>query len=494
MITSKATKDEFRAMSEPKNQFHLPDLGEGVHEGQVLRILVAAGEPVQEDQPLMEVETDKSAVEIPSPYSGIVTSWHVEEKQIVNVGDLMVSFGVEGDAAPAIETPVASAPAAADISDTATTNVASAMSAPTPAAAPAPSGARPPASPAVRMLARRLGLDLMSIRGTGPRGRILRSDVQAASNGSGTPAVSSPSPVTTMPATSATARQTSPLAMAITPAAHPIMPPATPVAALTPAPASPAAGPSPAMLAAAVPADARRETDAFGAIMRSPISMTRRSIARIMTESVRTIPHVTDCDDADLTKLNALRREYNASVDPSMKVGMLPFMVRAVARALTVFPLFNAAFDAEKDELVFHDYMHIAIGMQTPRGLVAPVLRDAHNKSVQQLARDIDAMTAKARSGSFDSSDAAGATYTISNAGAMGGSRYSTPIITPPQVAVLAIGKSREIPWVVDGAVVPRLIAPFSHSMDHRVIDGAVEIAFMRHIIEDIESPGRLLI
>lgn len=416
------------------SEFRLPDLGEGVHEGQVLRVLVAEGEAVAEDQLLLEVETDKSAVEIPSPQAGTIARVHVSEGEVVNVGDVMISF--DGGDAPSASVP------AADMNAPATV-------APTTVATPAP-GRRAPASPAVRKVARDLKVDLATVEGTGPGGRIRREDVERAAQ---------------------------------SPAAAP-----TAAAPSAPRPVAPAPRPAPAT------PTGKTGSDEFGPVTRETMSMTRRTIAGVMCEAVRTIPHVTDCDDADVTLLNDLRRGWNETNKPARKLGLLPFIVRAVARALQQHPIINASYDEAAGEIVYRRYYNIAIGVQTERGLVAPVLRDVDRMSVLEIDAALAELSEKARAGHLPREASQGATYTISNAGAMGGSRYATPIITPPQVAVLAIGKSRMQPWVVGDSIVPRLIMPLSHSMDHRVIDGAMEIAFMRDVIADLEAPARLML
>jgi pyruvate dehydrogenase E2 component (dihydrolipoamide acetyltransferase) len=414
-------------------QFTLPDLGEGVQEGQVLRLLVAEGETVAEDQLIMEVETDKAAVEIPSPFAGMIARWHVSEQQVVNVGDVMVTFD-DGDGAAAPPTPA-----------TAAVEAAPPASAPA-AARPARAGRATPASPAVRKLARALGVDLATVAGSGPGGRVLRRDVEAAASGA---------------------------------------------APATPAPPAPAAAPP-----TPTPAPASVTPVPPGADRRVPLSATRKAIAAVMTRSASTIPHVTDCDDADVTDLDRLRRGHvTAAADGTeRRIGLFSFLVRAVARALRAHPLFNSSYDESAGEIVHHHAVNIAVGVHTDRGLIAPVLHDADTLSIPEIDRRLAELADHARRGALGLDEARGATYTLSNAGAIGGSRYSTPIITPPQVAVLAIGRSRPMPWVVDGAVVPRLVMPLSHSMDHRVIDGAEEIAFMRHLIGDLEHPGRLLL
>jgi pyruvate/2-oxoglutarate dehydrogenase complex dihydrolipoamide acyltransferase (E2) component len=399
-------------------EFRLPDLGEGVTEGQIVRVLVAEGDHVNEDQPLMEVETDKAAVEIPSPHTGIVTKVHVTEQQVVNVGEVLVSFaGAEAETA-AVE--VKPAPAAA---------------ASTPATATVGKRAEErikPASPAVRKLARTLGVDLESVAGSGPGGRVTRQDVERAASGG------------------------------------PAAPPAE------------TAGTA--------------DTDPWGPIRREPISRARRTIAEAMARSKSAIPHVTDTDDADITDLDRLRRGYESPQTPERKLTVLPFVIRAVALALGRHPIFNASYDEDAGEIIHHDYVGVAVGVHTERGLVAPVLRDADRMTIPRIADELTELVEKARTVSFEVNDTRGGTFTISNAGAMGGSRYSTPIINHPQAAVLALGRSRWQPWVVGGKLDPRLILPLSVSFDHRIIDGAHAIAFMREIVNLLEKPASLML
>ncbi len=437
-------------------EFKLPDLGEGVHEGRVLRLFAAEGAAINEDSPLMEVETDKAAVEIPCPRTGTIAKWHVAEKDLVFVGNVMVTITGDGQAAAE----AASAPPV-------TTPTPDAEPERTPAAPQAPAapavtpGRRTPASPSVRRLAREQGVDLSTVSGSGPGGRLTRADVLTAAQ--------QPAPTTTAPA--------APVAPAA-PAPPPAEPTQLATTAVTPAP-----------LRAEL--DGVEDTNEYGAIVRSDLTQARKTIARVMSEAWATIPHVTDCNDADITQLEAMRREFTDPSAPERRITTLAFVIRAVCRALVKHPILNATIDWTTQSVVYHRYVNIGIGIETPRGLVAPVIRDAHTMGVGDIADHLAAITHNARAGSFSIEDTRGGTYTISNAGAMGRTRYSTPIITPGQVACLAVGRARKMPWVVGDAIEPRLILPLSHSMDHRLVDGGREIPFIEHVMDDLEHPMR---
>jgi pyruvate dehydrogenase E2 component (dihydrolipoamide acetyltransferase) len=311
---------------------------------------------------------------------------------------------------------------------------------------------RTPASPAVRKLAREKGVDLENVAGSGPGGRVTREDVEHAAKAGKHQSVQ---------------RQAK--------------------------------------------SDGHAKPQTAHAAGRAAISQARKTIARVMSESWATIPHVTDTDDADVTDLERLRKQYAAGQEAGdPKLTLLAFIIRAVSRALQKFPAFNASFDAGRQEIIHHEDINIAVGVHTERGLIAPVIRNADRLGIVEIARALAEIADKARKATFAVNDTRGGTYTISNPGAMGGSRYSTPIITPPQVAVLAAGRMKWMPWVIDGAahraatpgsesrgtahIEPRLILPLSHSFDHRIIDGGEEVQFMRHMIDDLENPGRLIL
>ena len=468
-------------------QFKLPDLGEGVHEGQVIRVLVKPGDIVREDQPLMEVETDKAAVAIPSPFAGPVAQVHVKDGQMVHVGDVMVTFGdahLKSSSGPGTSV----SHAAAAVRD-ATSQVGAGRGASAPAIGAKPLAAQAslrhkPASPAVRKLARTMGIDIENVNGSGPGGRVQRGDLELAGRGGSTATTARTTPVETV-------RPTHPLS------------PSLKVRGESTVAARVVHAPLPESMIAELP-PGKDDQDAHGPIRRVALSQARKTIAGVMSQSWTTIPHATDFDDADVTELEKLRKGYTdpESIGASgRKITMLAFVVRAVVRALQRYPDFNAHYDAERSEVIYKRFINIAIGVHSDRGLVPMVLRDADRMTIPQLSDEINRLGEMARTSSFGVNDTRGGTYTISNAGAMGGSRYSTPIVTPGQTAVLAVGRTRWMPWVIEQeppqgsrGLAPRLIMPLSHSIDHRLLDGGHEIAFMQHVIGDLQNPARLLL
>jgi pyruvate dehydrogenase E2 component (dihydrolipoamide acetyltransferase) len=317
-------------------------------------------------------------------------------------------------------------------------------------AAPAPAAAKPvvepepaaptpavaavePAGPAVRRLARELGVDLGRVKGTGPAGRILREDVVAA------------------------VRQ----------------------------------GSAQGARSAATPSSDR---DDWGPVHREQMSRMRRTIATNMVRSVSTIPHLTNFDDADVTEMERLRK---ASADDhakaNVKLTALSFVIKAVSLSLRQHPAMNSSIDVEKGEILYKDYVNIGLAVDTPRGLVVPVLRGCDELSIPQIAQAIAETAEKAKHAQYSIEDLRGGTFTISNLGAIGGT-YSTPIINWPEVAILLVGRSRKLPVVQGDRIEPRLMMPLSLSYDHRIIDGAMAARFLREVIGFLESPGRLLL
>lgn len=206
------------------------------------------------------------------------------------------------------------------------------------------------------------------------------------------------------------------------------------------------------------------------------------------------IPHVTDCNDADITEIDTLRRSFCDPDQPNLKLTLLPFIVKAACRSLRKHPILNATIDEDTGDVLFRQYINIAIGIDSQRGLIAPVIQNADLMGIGELSAHLEQISSNARSASFSIADTRGATYTISNAGAVGRTRYSTPIIQRHTVACLAVGRAMKMPWVIDDKVVPRLILPLSHSIDHRLIDGGREIPFIEHMINDLEHPMRFVV
>lgn len=422
-------------------QFLLPDLGEGIHEAQIIRVLVKAGDEVTIDQPLMEVETDKAAVEIPSPYAGLVTKVHVEEGQTVNVGVALVTFDDAGAAAEqpvVVAQPQAPAPPGQPVPRAAATG---GMAEPAPAKTGRP--AKVAASPAVRRLAKERGIDLASITGSGSGGRVTRQDIEDASAG-------------------------------------------------VAAPVAPTASPAPA--GAMPPVTDLPDFSQWGPIRVEPISLIRKTIANHMVRSEATNVHVTHHDMADIQMLEQLRKDYNGRLrEGEARLTLLPFVIKAAYAAMRQYPVFNSSFDHAGQAIVYKDYHHFGIAVDTPRGLVVPVIRDVDKKSMRELAEELAALGQKARDTSFKIEELRGGTFTITNIGSLGGI-VSTPIINYPEVAILGLGKADMRAVVRDGAVVARYIIPLNLSFDHRVIDGADAARFATEVIRYLEVPGRLLL
>lgn len=430
-------------------QFVLPDLGEGISEAQIIRVMIKEGDMVAEDQYLMEVETDKAAVEIPSPYGGIAQEVHVEEGQTVNVGDVIVTFdGGNGDVA-APEAKAAKAPvketraAAAPVADVAPTTSPTMVE-----------RAGVSAAPIVRKLAREMGVDLSTVHGTGPGGRITRTDLEnhGARRATGPATTSAPA------AGGRAATRTRRMATAPTP----------------------------------IP-EGKREADKWGQVCRVPLSQIRKAIARQMSLSVRTIPHVTHCDEADITELEQTRQHLNEATGGDPKITAMTFVIRAVCLALRKFPMFNASFDEEAQAIVYKEYLSVGVAVDTERGLVVPVLRDADQLGLFDVANSLRAIAEKIRARDFGIDELRGGTFTITNVGALGGS-FSTPIINYPEVAILGLGRSRSTVVVKNGEIAEALTLPLSLSFDHRATDGANAARFMREIVDYLETPAMFLL
>jgi len=434
-------------MSRP---FALPDLGEGLTEAEIVAVLVREGDVIAEDAPLLEVETDKAQVEIPSPMGGRVEKIHVSPGQTVKVGTVLVTFADDG--APA-------RPAATPSGHAAAPKPAAAPSrSPAPAQLPAaPVSAAGPvaATPATRRLARELGVALQGVRGTGPGGRILDDDVRAAAGGRpGQPAVA------------ARADRAKP---------------ATP------------GGPAKPLASVGLDPPPLPRFEQWGPVERAPLSHLRRTIAERMTLSATLIPHVTHFDRADITDLDAIiTRNLEAARAQGVTLTLTGFLLKAAALALRNHPQFNASLDPAAGEMILKRYYHLGVAVATERGLIVPVLRDVDRKPLLEVARELGALAQRVREGKATLEDLRGGTFTITNIGALGGTAV-IPIINYPEVAILGVARARREPVVRGAQIVPRLILPLTLTFDHRIADGADGARLATDIVQRLEAPERLL-
>ncbi len=429
-------------------QFKLPDLAEGVVEGELVSWLVKEGEQVDADQPLLEIMTDKATVEVPSPWAGVVAKLHFNEGDTVPVGALMVEID-DGSGAPTKEPAKVMAASASSGSApsppplAASGNGGSAPSrAPAAAQRPAAPGGKVLATPATRKLAREMGVDLGQIPGTGPKGRITKADVQAFS-GSGQPPTLSEAP-------------------------------ATPVRS----------APKP------VPAPQALASD-----QRIPIRGLRKKIAEKMVRSAFTAPHFTFVEEVDVTELVAVREELKeVAAARGAKLTYLPFIIKALEHGFRKYPNLNAHMDDAAQELVVRAEHNMGIATATDSGLIVPVVKNCEQRSIVDLATEIARVSAAAREGKSAIADLQGSTFTITNLGALGG-LLATPIINYPEVAILGVHKMRKTPVFVDEETVEaREMMNISLSFDHRVIDGHVGALFTQEIKTILENPNQLFL
>jgi pyruvate dehydrogenase E2 component (dihydrolipoamide acetyltransferase) len=418
--------------------FRLPDLGEGTSEGEVLKVLVAEGDIVAEDQPLFEIETDKAAIEVPSPYAGRVLHIHVHEGDMVAVGAVLVTIAEGADEpvrTPEERTATPRASVGRERGEVAKPVL---------------------ATPATRRRAHELGVDLHAIRGTGPDGRVTDADVEAfarrAADQPRSSAERGPEP------------SKRPLAIA------------------------------PALAQGATQLPPLPDFTQWGAVERVPLRSVRRRIAEHMTLAHALIPHVSHFDRADITALEAFRQKHHAEGRAhDAQLTLTTFVLKAAVAALKQHPRFNASVDHEKGELVLKHYYHLGVAVDTERGLIVPVLRDVDRKSVWELAAELGQLAERTRAGKAEREELRGGTFTITNIGSLGGTGM-VPIINFPEVAILGLARARQEPVVVDGAIVPRLILPLSLTFDHRIADGADAARFITDLVRDLEDPDRLLL
>lgn len=452
--------------------FRLPDLGEGVAEGELISWHVAVGDEVTEEQPLVEMETDKALVEIPSPIEGQVSELYFAEGDVVPVGEELLAFDEDGVEAVEPETERDA-----------------------PAEDSGPEATAAFARPSTRRLARELDVSLETVEGTGEGGRITDEDVRAAAEAS---EPEEPTAVETEP-TTPTREETGPAAgrdrTLATPATRRVA--AELGVALDAVPASEERDGAAVVTVddvrafadegPAAPAEGERER-------REPYRGVRRTIGDRLTESWQTIPHATHYDEIDATALVRLRSELKPLAEErDLTLTYLPFVMLAVVRALQAHPAMNASLDEAAEEVVYKQYYHLGVATDTEVGLLVPVIRDVEQKNVFELAAQVEERVTAARDRSIDRSDLQGGTFTITNVGGIGG-QFATPIVNPPEVGILALGAITEKPRVVDGSVEPRHVLPVSLSFDHRVVDGAVAARFTNELKDSLARPATLLV
>ena len=507
----------------------LQELGEGIESGDVLQVLVKEGDQIEKDQGIIELETDKATVEVPSTHAGRIAKVHVSAGDTVPVGATLITLEsadqpkgdekkpapkekaekpkakeakseektenagkaekaekkgaskkkeapkkekVEQQAAREEEPEEESAtadeesksapaarhesqrPAAPKGSPPAKSSVAKPAGAQRSADGDRDGGESVAASPAVRRFAREVGVDLSHVSGSGPGGRISRDDVLEAVRQSNQGARRAAGGGTT----AATAATSSP---SLTPSTTP-------------------------------PGEAAE--DAWGPVRLDRMSKIRRTIAAKMHESWTNIPRVTNVDDADVTELEKFRQSSKADyAERGIKLTSLPFVIKAVAMSLKAHPTLNASLDSDREQIVYKEYVNIGIAVDTERGLIVPSLRNADRLSIPEVAHSLAEISENVRQNKYSIDDLRGSTFTISNMGAIGGT-YSTPIINPPEVAILLVGRSRKLPVVVGDQVAIRLMMPLSLSYDHRLVDGAAAARFLNEVISYLKAPSRLLL
>ena len=531
-------------------EFKLPDVGEGVSEGEIVRWLVEEGDPVTEDQPVAEVETDKAVVEVPSSVDGTVHEILAEEGEMVPVGDVIITFDVAGEASPAArrtesdgvegepvedETEAAGAAGGTDAADAgeAEAEPAGDEGAETAVDADAEvstAEGRVFAAPSARRLARELGVDIAAVDGSGPSGRVTEHDVRAAVEGgsseppsagaggeaaeaAGGSAAESASAGRTRSGdgTSATAggRQVESVDRDRTLAA-----PATRRIAeeegvdLNAVPAAEERDGEPFVTPEAVREYAQAQQEAQAADTealakrtepaereeREPYRGIRKSIGDAMERSKFTAPHITHHDQVVVSDLVETRgRLKEKAEDRGIKLTYMPLVMKAVTAALKEFPVVNASLDEENEEIVKKNYYNVGVATATDAGLMVPVVDDVDDKGLLQIASEMNELVQKARDRSIAREEMQGGTFTVTNIGGIGG-EYATPIVNHPEVAILALGSIKQRPVVADGEVVARHTLPLSLSADHRIVDGADAARFTNRMKEYLKNPELLLL
>lgn len=434
-----------------KFEYRFPELGEGLHEGEIIKMHIKPGDKVTDDDIIMEVQNDKAVVEVPCPVNGTVQEVFAKDGQVCRVGEVVAIIDAEGDIpeqeAPAEEQSAQEADAAKGSADTTSSP---AQDAPADAkqggngeaATPAAPNREVLATPSVRKFAREQGVDIAQVQGSGNNGKVTREDVEAFKNGGGQAAAPAQEAVSETKA-------------------------------------------APAAASAAV--DTRAEEE------RVPFKGIRKAISNAMVKSAYTAPHVTIMDEVDVTELVAFRTRMKPIAEKKgTKVTYLPFIVKALVAASRQFPALNAMIDEEANEIVYKKYYNIGIATDTDNGLIVPVIKDADRKSIWMIADSIRDLAARGREGKLAPNEMKGSTISITNIGSAGG-MFFTPIINFPEVAILGTGRISEKAVVKNGEIVAAPVMALSLSFDHRIIDGATAQNFMNYIKQLLANPELLV-
>jgi pyruvate dehydrogenase E2 component (dihydrolipoamide acetyltransferase) len=456
-------------------QFELPDLGEGIHEAEIVDILVSEGDEVEEGQEVLTVETDKATVDIPSPTTATVQEIHVEPDQLVQVGDVLITFSgaqaggepeqkdeaPEGEGAPSQKeesaAPREGQEGAAPSGETEEQR----------REAPAPGNEHRqgpvPASPSTRRLARELEVDLQAVSPSGPGGRVTAQDVRAFAETGSEAARRAPKP-------SAEAAPQRPQRASVRPSE--------------------------------ISAPALPDFTQWGPVERVPLRSIRRTIAQRMARAWSQVPHVSHQDVADITQLEELRQRCRQRVEEQGgQLTLTALAMKAAVAALKEHPRFNASLDPDAQEIILKSYYHLGVAVDTEQGLIVPVIRNADRKSLTELSIELAELAERTRQGQATLEDLQGGTFTITNVGPIGGTAFS-PIINYPQAAILGMARARWQPAVLQGdegedqvpRIEPRYLLPLVLTFDHRIVDGADAARFMRSIVSMLEDPDKLLL
>jgi len=452
-------------------EYRLPELGEEIDTGDVISVYVSLGDTVSEEQPLMEIETDKAAIEVPSPAAGVIKEIHVADGETIKVGQLLVTIedGVDGHKNTAvsegtaqgqteepehkvdeetIEEEIASEPETTPEERINTSSVQEEEEKAEQAQEPQKeniepqvkeaSSQPPPASPSIRRLARELGIDINKVIGTGPGERISEADLKASTGSqkkAKEPEAETPAPGKESQAKTKTRPRSEP-----------------------------------------------------GKEERVKMSKVRKLTAERLTEAWKA-PHVTQYDKADITELEKLRKQYGSTVGKAGgKLTMTSILIKVVAKTLKEFPEMNASVDMENSEIVYKHYYNIGIAVDTDRGLLVPVVKDAGKKNITELSIELADISERARNKKITANELRGGTFTITNLGGIGGT-YFSPVLNAPQVGILGVSRSQTEPVYLEEEFVPRLMLPLSLSYDHRLVDGANAVRFLHSVIERLEEP-----